>query len=130
MQTRVCKHSEFCTDRKEKIGRFQREQPNDLWQMDFKRYLPARDGRCNPLTVLGDYSRYSILLHACADQRGQTVKNSLISAFRKYGMPRQMLVDNGATWGDDLYDRETRLTVWLMRLGVHVLHSRPRHPQC
>jgi transposase InsO family protein len=108
---------------------FQRESPNDLWQMDFKGHVPARNGRCNPLTVLDDYSRYSILLQACADQRSETVKKSLISAFRKYGLPRQILVDNGAPWGDDLYDRQTRLTVWLMRLGIHVLHSRPRHPQ-
>lgn len=115
--------------RNKKVGSFQREAPNDLWQMDFKGHVPARNGRCNPLTVLDDYSRYSILLQACADQRAETVKNSLVSAFRKYGLPRQILVDNGAPWGDDLYDRHTRLTVWLMRLGVHVLHSRPRHPQ-
>lgn len=40
-----------------------------------------------------------------------------------------MLVDNGPPWGDDYIDRNTKFTTWLMRLGIHVIHSRPRHPQ-
>jgi transposase InsO family protein len=111
------------------IGRFERSSPNDLWQMDFKGDVPAKDGRCYPLTVLDDFSRYSILLQACQNQEHQTVKDRLIGAFRLYGMPLQILVDNGPPWGDDYIDRNTKFTIWLMRLGIHVIHSRPRHPQ-
>jgi transposase InsO family protein len=111
------------------VGRFQRSNPNDLWQMDFKGDVPARDGRCYPLTVLDDFSRYSILLQACQNQEHQTVKDRLIFAFRLYGMPLQILADNGPPWGDDSIDRNTKLTTWLMRLGIQVIHSRPRHPQ-
>lgn len=113
----------------ETVGRFQRLEPNDLWQMDFKGDVPARDGRCYPLTAVDDFSRYSIVLQACPNQGHDTVKDRLMNAFRMYGLPRQMLFDNGPPWGDDLIDRHTRLTVWLMRLGIHVIHSRPRHPQ-
>jgi len=119
----------FPVDRHKPVGRFQRSNPNELWQMDFKGHVPAKDARCYPLTVLDDFSRYSILLQACENQEHQTVKDRLIAAFRLYGMPLQLLVDNGAPWGDDLIDRNTKLTVWLMRLGIQVIHSRPRHPQ-
>jgi transposase InsO family protein len=115
--------------REKPVGRFERSAPNELWQMDFKGDVPAKDGRCYPLTVLDDFSRYSILLQACANQESETVKNRLIAAFRLYGMPLQLLVDNGAPWGDDYYDRHTKLTTWLMQLGIQVIHSRPRHPQ-
>lgn len=40
--------------------RFEAERPNDLWQMDFKGHFPTRGGRCHPLTVLDDHSRYAM----------------------------------------------------------------------
>ena len=80
--------------------RFEHEHPNDLWQMDFKGHIPMRDGgRCHPLTVLDDHSRFSLGVRACTDERSRTVKEHLTSIFRLYGMPYAMLVDNGAPWG-------------------------------
>ena len=38
--------------------RFERADPNALWQMDFKGHFPMANGRCHPLTVLDDHSRY------------------------------------------------------------------------
>jgi hypothetical protein len=40
-----------------------------------------------------------------------------------------MTMDNGAPWGSDAQHTYTRLTAWLIRLGIHVTHSRPYHPQ-
>ena len=56
--------------------RFEHPQPNDLWQMDFKGHFPTGAGRCHPLTVLDDHSRFSILLQACADERTETVRDA------------------------------------------------------
>ena len=110
--------------------RFEAESPNDLWQMDFKGHIPVADGRCHPLTVLDDHSRYSIGIQACGDERDQTVRNQLVMIFRRFGMPKRLLVDNGSPWGSaDPDARYTALTVWLMRLGITVVHSRPYHPQ-
>ena len=44
-------------------------------------------------------------------------------------MPDTILVDNGSPWGSDFYHPFTSLTVWLVQLGVRVVHSRPYHPQ-
>jgi len=110
--------------------RFERERPNELWQMDFKGRFALADGsRCHPLTVLDDHSRYSLVLEACADERGATVRTKLESAFRRYGLPEAMLMDNGSPWGDDRESRWTPLGVWLARLGVRSRHGRPYHPQ-
>jgi len=109
--------------------RFEAPAPNDLWQMDFKGHFALAQGRCHPLTVLDDHSRYALGLEACADERGATVQERLTGIFRRYGLPRKMLMDNGSPWGADAAHPFTRLTVWLLKLGVAVAHSGPYHPQ-
>jgi transposase InsO family protein len=110
--------------------RFEHEAPNDLWQMDFKGHVPLLDGRLHPLTVLDDHSRFAVALEACADETGATVKALLIKAFRRYGLPWRMAVDNGPPWGDAGHGAGfTKLGVWLVEAGVALSHSRPRHPQ-
>jgi transposase InsO family protein len=109
--------------------RFEAPAPNELWQMDFKGHFPAAQGRCHPLTVLDDHSRYALGLEACANEQTMTVQQRLTSIFRRYGLPRRFLVDNGAPWGSYAEHPYTPLTVWLMRLGLQVSHSRPYHPQ-
>ena len=111
--------------------RFERPQPNDLWQMDYKGEFKTADGRwCYPLTVLDDHSRYSLALRACVDQRGRTVKQALLQVFRQYGLPWAMLMDHGTPWAiSHTPGCWTRLTVWLLRLDVEVCHGRPYHPQ-
>jgi len=109
--------------------RFEHEAPNDLWQMDFKGHVPLRSGRLHPLTVLDDHSRFCLVLAACADQRTQTVKTCLTEAFRRYGLPWRMTMDNGAPWGSSPGDPYTPLGLWLMEQDVRIGHSRPYHPQ-
>jgi transposase InsO family protein len=109
--------------------RFEHPRPNDLWQMDFKGHVPMRQGRLHPLTVLDDHSRYAIALEACADETGNTVKARLQAAFRRYGLPWRMAMDNGSPWGDSGLSPFTPLTVWLIECDIAVSHSRPYHPQ-
>jgi transposase InsO family protein len=110
--------------------RFEHAAPNDLWQMDFKGHFALNNGRrCHPLTVLDDHSRYAVGLVACGDEQTQTVRTALTELFRRYGLPRRMLMDNGSPWGSDWDHPYTPLTVWLLRLGVAVSHGRPYHPQ-
>jgi transposase InsO family protein len=111
------------------LRRFERAAPNELWQMDFKGHFAIGGGRCHPLTVLDDHSRFAVVLKACADERSATVQEALTASFRRYGLPEQMLMDNGAPWGCDERHAWTPLTVWLLRLGIAVSHGRPYHPQ-
>lgn len=111
--------------------RFERAQPNELWQMDFKGHFPTQAGeRCHPLGVLDDHSRFNVVLSPHPDEKAATVRAALASAFAQYGLPAALLCDNGPPWGcADPTCPHTTLTVWLLRLGVRVLHGRPYHPQ-
>ena len=110
--------------------RFERPAPNDLWQMDFKGWIKLIGGeRCHPLTIVDDHSRFSPCLKACGDQRGSTVRSHLEASFGCYGLPEAIFVDNGSPWGDASGERWTKLGVWLLKLGVELIYSRPYHPQ-
>lgn len=110
--------------------RFEMEQPNQLWQMDFKGYFALEEGGyCHPLSVLDDHSRFLLGLKACPNETRQTVQEQLTGVFRCYGLPERMLMDNGSPWGDDANTPHTILTAWLIRLGVQISHGRPYHPQ-
>jgi transposase InsO family protein len=110
--------------------RFEMEQPNQLWQMDFKGYFALEEGGyCHPLTVLDDHSRFLVGLKACPNEARQTVQAQLCDIFRCYGLPERMLMDNGSPWGDDAENPHTILTAWLLRLGVQISHGHPYHPQ-
>jgi len=110
--------------------RFEKPAPNLLWQMDFKGHVALGNGtRCHPLTIVDDHSRYAIGLEACGDERESTVQGRLERVFHCYGLPEAFFVDNGTPWGDASGQRWTKFGVWLLKLGVGLLHSRPYHPQ-
>ncbi len=110
--------------------RFEKDAPNQLWQMDFKGHMPLADGRrCHPLTMVDDHSRYALCLKACANEQRPDVQKHLTETFRRYGLPEAFYLDNGSPWGDTSGARWTALKVWLLKLGVRVVHARPRHPQ-
>ena len=115
---------------RERYVRFERERPNELWQMDHKGEFELGNGaKCHALPLVDDHSRYLVGLYACADRRGTTVREALTGAFRENGLPEEMLMDNGSPWGNDREHVYTPLTVWLLRLEIRVIHGRAYHPQ-
>lgn len=109
--------------------RFERSGPNELWQLDFKGWIALlRGGRCYPLTMLDDHSRFNLLLEACPGENRGVVQPLLERAFLTYGLPQSILCDHGNPWGDPV-GYFTSLEAWLLRVGVDVLHGRVRHPQ-
>lgn len=111
-------------------GRFERSEANQMWQMDFKGRVRMSSGAwCHPLTVIDDHSRYALCLQACENERGHTVKPLLEKTFRLYGLPGTFYLDNGSPWGGGVPGQWTALGVWLLKLGIQVIHSMPYHPQ-
>jgi transposase InsO family protein len=114
------------SDKHRPLQRFEMEQPNQLWQMDFKGHFEMANGAlCHPLTVIDDHSRFLIGLKACHAERSKTVRTRLEGIFDFYGLPERMLMDNGSIW----QGYHTYLTFWLVRLGIQVVHGRAYHPQ-
>jgi transposase InsO family protein len=111
--------------------RFEHASPNDLWQMDFKGTIAVGNGRCDPLTVLDDHSRYNLVLRATPDMRSATVQAVLTDTFRRHGLPLRMNMDNGSPWGSPSGHSRglSELSLWLVRVGIRVSFSTPAHPQ-
>ena len=111
------------------INRFARECPNDLWQMDYKGDFTMLNGqRCYPLTILDDHSRFSLCLKAEDSLSYERFYPALIQVFEMYGLPHELLCDNGKPWGDSK-GCITMFDVWMMRLNIRPIHGRPMHPQ-
>ncbi len=111
------------------VQRFERERPNELWQMDFKgpKGWPQPVG---PLSVLDDHSRYLIALAANGSTHGGPVREQLEEAFQRCGVPEGMLMDHGIPWwSQQAPSGYTRLSLWLMRQGIRLHWSGIRHPQ-
>ena len=128
----LSRHGRIGTQADERMaqGRFEREVPNLLWQMDFKgRTQMACGNWCYPLTIIDDHSRFAIAIEACLNEQLETVQARLETIFRRYGMPLAIYCDNGNPWGAGVPNQWTRLRVWLLKLGIELIHSRPYHPQ-
>ena len=109
--------------------RFQKEEPNQLWQMDFKGHFAMADGRrCHPLTMSDDCSRKLLCLDAYDNERWKSVERSLLRVFSEYGLPDAILSDNGPPWADHT-NGYTPYEIWMMQLGILPMHGRALHPQ-
>jgi transposase InsO family protein len=111
------------------VKRFEREQPNELWQMDFKgpKNWPKA---CTALSVIDDHSRYLVALEATARPEGALVRRHLERAFEECGLPEAMLMDHGIPWWNwQSFAGATELGLWLMRQGIRLCFAGVRHPQ-
>ena len=110
--------------------RFQRESPNELWQGDFKGPMGRGSARCEPLSIIDDYSRYVIALEAVKDKGTETVRRAFIKAFEEHGIPDAFLLDHGVPWwGNSHYLGFTQFSVWLMNQNIKLIYSGFCHPQ-
>jgi transposase InsO family protein len=109
--------------------RFERAQPNALWQLDFKGPVEVERRRVYPLVLADDHSRFLLALAPCLDLTMATAWEVLWQAFGTYGLPESLLCDHafgtrgqnplGVSWF------EARL----IRLDIRPCHGRPYHPQ-
>ena len=95
---------------------------------------PLSAHRRRALPRVDDPSRFALGLYACSDETRETVQERLTAVFRRYGLPRRILCDNGLPWGVPTAEQVgrplyTQLNAWLFRLGIDVVHGQPYHPQ-
>lgn len=116
---------------KKASSRFARAQCNELAQMDFKgEYHLPRRGKCFPLTLLDDCSRYLHGLWPLSSTAGAGVFRCLRGFFRAQGVPRSFLMDHGSPWFSTTNERGlTWVSVWLIKQGVVLRYSGIGHPQ-
>lgn len=113
--------------------RWGRSCPNDLWHIDFKGPLCLADGTEAEIVVLIDArSRYCV---ACVAQIGafntEQTQQVCQQAFAQFGLPRQILSDNGSVFSSRYEGGTTRFSDWLRaQQGIEHLQIQPYYPEC
>ncbi len=109
--------------------RFEREIANDLWQIDATRVLLVDDTEVWVVNVLDDHSRYLLASVAGPAATGDLAWDTFEIAASRYGLPRQVLSDNGLIFTGRLHGTEVAFEVSLKDLGIELINSAPYHPQ-
>ncbi|WP_079671930.1 IS481 family transposase, partial [Mycobacteroides abscessus] len=82
--------------RSRKWKRWERGVPMELWQMDVVGGFPLADGAsAKALTGIDDHSRMCVCARLMTRERTRAVCDGLIDAIATYGVPQQILTDNG-----------------------------------
>lgn len=85
---------------------------------------------CYPLTIADSYSRYVFSAKGMYGERYKPTWLEFRRVFREFGMPMQIHTDNGKPFGAvQAVKRLTRLSVWLIELGIELVYSDPASPQ-
>ena len=117
--------------RDRKWKRWERGLPMELWQMDVVGGFVLADGRrAKALTGLDDHSRFCVSAYLMLRESSPNVCDGLAVALRAYGVPGQILTDNGKVFTgrfnrppvEVLFDRICREN------GIEHLHTQPRSP--
>lgn len=104
--------------------------PNAVWCADFKGWFRTKDGaRCDPLTMTDAYSRYLLCAQGVERTDGEHVKPLMERAFREFGLPVAIRTDNGSPFASVGRGGLSRLSVWLVRLGIRHERIAPGKPQ-
>lgn len=104
---------------------FERSTPNQLWQTDI---FTFRLGGKNAYLIgfLDDYSRYVVGLEVFRSQTAEHVLEVYRRAVAEYGVPKEMLSDQGRQYSS--WRGTTRFEAELRKDRVHHLKSGPHHP--
>lgn len=106
-------------------------RPNDLWCADYKGEFMLADRRyCYPLTLTDFSSRYLLSCEALATTKEQFAFAVFERAFNDFGLPLAIRTDNGVPFASAhaLFGL-SKLSVWWLRLGIHIERIKPGHPQ-
>ena len=104
---------------------FERARPNQLWQSDI---LTIRLGGHNAYLIgfIDDYSRYITSLGLYRSQTAEHVLETYRRAVADYGVPKEVLTDNGRQYTN--WRGKTRFEQELEKDRVKHIRSRPHHP--
>lgn len=93
--------------------------PNTVWSADYKGQFKTGDRRlCYPLTLSDNYSRFLIACQGMERIDLIRAQACYLQAFRRYGLPVAIRTDNGTPFASTSLGGLTRLSVWLLKLGV------------
>ena len=107
--------------------RFERPNPNDLWQMDIMGFYIRDAHKVYLVSALDDCSRMIVGWGLFREQTADNVLEVLRGGLVRYGAPREILTDQGAQfkhWGG-----VTQFEKLLKKLKIEHIMARSHHPE-
>lgn len=104
---------------------FERARPNQMWQSDIMTFRLAGKN-AYLIGFIDDYSRYITGLGFYRSQTAENVIETYRRAVGEYGVPKEMLTDNGRQYTN--WRGTTRFEKELTKDRVKHIRSRPHHP--
>jgi len=111
------------------LTRFEREVPNDLWQMDAMSVKLATGAWACVMNVLDDCARYLLASTATHSPTGAAAWEAFSQAAERYGVPRQVLTDNHLSFTGRRYHLVVDFERRLRQAGPTLINGRPAHPE-
>ncbi len=109
--------------------RFERPVSGDLWQIDATQTRLVTRRKAWIIDTLDDHARYLLAAIAAPAPTGEAAWACFSAAADRYGLPRQVLSDNGLCFTGRLHGVEVAFERSLAELGVGFINAGPYHPQ-
>jgi transposase InsO family protein len=102
----------------------------DSMTADYKGQFRMGNGAlCYPLTMADPFSRYVVAIEALPSTHMITAKARFERVFREYGVPRQMITDNGTPFcSAGSLGGLTQLSRWWIEQGITPIRIEPGRP--
>lgn len=112
-------------------GPFEVAGPGDSMTTDYKgQFRMGNKALCYPLTIADPFSRYVFAIDALTSTHTAGAKSGFEKVFREFGIPRQMISDNGTPFcSARSLGGLTHLSRWWIELGITPIRIQPGHPQ-
>lgn len=105
-------------------------KPNDSWSIDYKGQFKTKNKRyCYPFTITDNSSRFLLACDAFLGPRYNETKKTMERVFREHGLPKAIRSDNGTPFASKAIGGLSKLSIWLIKLGITPERIDPGAPQ-
>lgn len=111
------------------MKRFERDVPNDLWQIDATEVRLTTGKRAYVIDIVDDHARFLLAAVACRVPTAAATCGCFEQAARRFGLPRQVLSDNHHTFTGRFLGYEVAFERLLVSVDVKLINGAPAHPQ-
>ncbi len=105
---------------KHAVQRFERKEPNELWQIDLIEKEPTTIGDVYGVPILDDHSRYLVGLRFFLTKGAETTLLTTYLAMAENGTPAEILCDRGGQFVDPTGAGTTHFEEVLKALGIQL----------
>jgi transposase InsO family protein len=109
--------------------RYEKKLPNQQWHIDFAETTLVDGTRVVVIVLLDDYSRYCLRCHIVPDMTAETAIQTVQSAWQEFGVPTEIVSDNGRAFTSGYEDSLTPFGKALCAQGIHHRLITPYYPE-